>query len=51
VRHRHTTEAFLYVVKGNGYSLITDEDPVEVVEWSEGTSSHPSVGLAPALQL
>lgn len=42
VRHRHTTEAFLYVVKGNGYSLINyDEDPVEVVEWSEGTLFAP----------
>jgi quercetin dioxygenase-like cupin family protein len=42
VRHRHTTEAYLYVVKGHGYSLINyDEDPVEVVEWSEGTLFAP----------
>jgi hypothetical protein len=42
VRHRHTTEAYLYVVKGSGYSLINyDEDPVEVVEWSEGTLFAP----------
>ena len=42
VRHRHTTEAYLYIVKGHGYSLINyDEDPVEVVEWSEGTLFAP----------
>ncbi|GAB1818307.1 cupin domain-containing protein [Herbidospora sp. RD11066] len=42
VRHRHTTEAYLYIVKGNGYSLINyDDDPVEVVEWSEGTLFAP----------
>lgn len=42
VRHRHTTEAYLYVVKGNGYSLVNyDDEPVEVVEWSEGTLFAP----------
>jgi quercetin dioxygenase-like cupin family protein len=42
VRHRHTTEAYLYIVKGHGYSLINyDDDPVEVVEWSEGTLFAP----------
>jgi quercetin dioxygenase-like cupin family protein len=42
VRHRHTTEAYLYVVKGRGYSLINYEDePVQVVEWSEGTLFAP----------
>lgn len=42
VRHRHTTEAYLYVVKGHGYSLINFEDePVEAVEWSEGTLFAP----------
>lgn len=42
VRHRHTTEAYLYVVKGSGYSLINYEDePVEAVEWSEGTLFAP----------
>ena len=42
VRHRHTTEAYLYVVKGHGYSLVNyDEEPVEVVEWSEGTLFAP----------
>lgn len=42
VRHRHTTEAYLYVVKGQGYSLINyDDEPLEVVEWSEGTLFAP----------
>ena len=41
-RHRHTTEAYLYVVKGHGYSLINyDDEPVEAVEWSEGTLFAP----------
>lgn len=38
VRHRHTTEANLYIVKGHGNLLINyDAEPVEVVEWAEGT--------------
>lgn len=42
VRHRHTTEAYLYVIKGYGYSLINYEDePVRAVEWSEGTLFAP----------
>jgi quercetin dioxygenase-like cupin family protein len=42
VRHRHTTEAYLYVVKGNGYSIINREGEKEqVVEWSEGTLFAP----------
>jgi len=42
VRHRHTTEAYLYVVKGHGYSLINyDDEPVDVVEWQEGTLFAP----------
>ncbi|WP_214110827.1 cupin domain-containing protein [Acrocarpospora catenulata] len=42
VRHRHTTEAYLYIVKGHGYSLINfDDEPVEAVEWSEGTLFAP----------
>lgn len=42
VRHRHTTEAYLYVIKGRGYSVINyeDEDPA-VVEWAEGTLFAP----------
>jgi quercetin dioxygenase-like cupin family protein len=42
VRHRHTTEAYLYVVKGHGYSLINnDDEPIDVVEWQEGTLFAP----------
>jgi hypothetical protein len=42
VRHRHTTEAYLYVVKGHGYSLVNYEDePIDVVEWQEGTLFAP----------
>jgi gentisate 1,2-dioxygenase len=42
VRHRHTTEAYLYVIKGHGYSLVNYEDePVDVVEWQEGTLFAP----------
>jgi gentisate 1,2-dioxygenase len=42
VRHRHTTEAYLYVVKGHGYSLINyEDDPIEAVEWQEGTLFAP----------
>jgi quercetin dioxygenase-like cupin family protein len=42
VRHRHTTEAYLYVVKGRGYSVINYEgEPEQVVEWSEGTLFAP----------
>lgn len=42
VRHRHTTEAYLYVVKGHGFSLVNYEDePIETVEWQEGTLFAP----------
>ncbi|WP_326836446.1 cupin domain-containing protein [Amycolatopsis rhabdoformis] len=42
VRHRHTTEAYLYVVKGHGFSLINyDDEPIDVVEWQEGTLFAP----------
>jgi quercetin dioxygenase-like cupin family protein len=42
VRHRHTTEAYLYCVKGKGFSVINYEgEPEEVVEWSEGTLFAP----------
>ncbi|MGC8512835.1 MAG: cupin domain-containing protein [Acidimicrobiales bacterium] len=41
-RHRHTTEAYLYVVKGFGFSVINYEgEPEQVVEWSEGTLFAP----------
>ena len=42
VRHRHTTEAYLYCVKGTGFSVINYEGEAEqVVEWSEGTLFAP----------
>lgn len=42
VRHRHTTEAYLYVVKGRGFSIVNREgEPEQVVEWSEGTLFAP----------
>jgi quercetin dioxygenase-like cupin family protein len=41
-RHRHTTEAYLYVVKGHGFSLVNFEgEKTEVIEWSEGTLFAP----------
>jgi quercetin dioxygenase-like cupin family protein len=41
-RHRHTTEAYLYVVKGKGFSVINYEgEPEQVVQWSEGTLFAP----------
>ena len=43
-RHRHTTEAYIYIVKGHGYSLINYEgEPIQAVEWSEGTLFSPPV--------
>ena len=42
VRHRHTTEAYLYVVKGHGFSLVNyEDDPIDTVEWQEGTLFAP----------
>jgi quercetin dioxygenase-like cupin family protein len=44
VRHRHTTEAYIYVVKGYGYSIINYEgQPEERVDWSEGMLFSPPV--------
>jgi gentisate 1,2-dioxygenase len=41
-RHRHTTEAYIYIVKGHGYSLINyDDEPVQRLDWSEGTLFSP----------
>ena len=38
VRHRHLTEAFIYIVKGSGFSLMNYEgDSVKCIEWSEGS--------------
>ena len=44
VRHRHTTEAYLYIVRGRGFSIVNvDDDPEERVEWEEGTLFSPPV--------
>lgn len=44
VRHRHTTEAIIYIVKGRGYSIINYEgQPEERVEWQEGSLFSPPV--------
>src|SRR5581483_5863716 len=38
VRHRHTTEAIIYIVKGRGYSIVNYEgEPEERIDWQEGT--------------
>lgn len=43
-RHRHTTEAYIYIVKGHGYSIVNYEgEPEERVDWSEGTLFSPPV--------
>lgn len=42
VRHRHTTEAYLYCVKGYGFTVVNYEgEPEQVIEWSEGTLFAP----------
>lgn len=44
VRHRHTTEAYLYIVKGNGYTIVNfDGRPEERIDWSEGMLLSPPV--------
>lgn len=44
VRHRHTTEAYLYIVRGHGFSIINyDGEPEERVDWEEGTLFSPPV--------
>jgi quercetin dioxygenase-like cupin family protein len=44
VRHRHTTEAVIYIVKGRGYSIVNyDGQPEERIDWSEGTLFSPPV--------
>lgn len=44
VRHRHTTEAYLYIVKGRGYSIVNyDGEPETRIDWSEGTLFSPPV--------
>jgi len=44
VRHRHTTEAIIYIVKGRGYSIVNYEgQPEERVDWQEGSLLSPPV--------
>ena len=44
VRHRHTTEAYIYIVKGYGYSIINYEGEEEQrIDWSEGMLFSPPV--------
>ena len=44
VRHRHTTEAYLYIVRGHGFSIVNVEgEPEERVEWGEGSLLSPPV--------
>jgi quercetin dioxygenase-like cupin family protein len=44
VRHRHTTEAYIYIVLGHGYSIINYEgQPEQRVDWSEGMLFSPPV--------
>lgn len=41
-RHRHTTEAYIYIVKGSGYSLINYEgEDIVKVDWEEGMIFSP----------
>jgi gentisate 1,2-dioxygenase len=44
VRHRHTTEAYIYIVMGRGFSIVNyDGEPEERIEWSEGSLFSPPV--------
>ena len=44
VRHRHTTEAYIYIVKGRGYSIINYEgEPEQRIDWDEGMLFSPPV--------
>lgn len=37
VNHRHTTEAVIYIVSGEGYSMVGwDDDSLERIDWREG---------------
>lgn len=43
-RHRHTTEAYIYIVKGRGYSIINYEGESEQrIDWEEGSLFSPPV--------
>jgi quercetin dioxygenase-like cupin family protein len=44
VRHRHTTEAYIYIVTGRGFSIVNyDGEPEDRIEWSEGSLFSPPV--------
>jgi quercetin dioxygenase-like cupin family protein len=44
VRHRHTTEAVIYIVKGHGYSIVNYEgEPEQRIDWQEGYLFSPPV--------
>ena len=44
VRHRHTTEAYLYIVRGRGFSIVNlDDQDEERIDWEEGTLFSPPV--------
>jgi quercetin dioxygenase-like cupin family protein len=44
VRHRHTTEAYIYIVMGRGFSIVNyDGEPEDRIEWSEGSLFSPPV--------
>ncbi len=44
VRHRHTTEAIIYIVAGRGYSIVNYEgQPEERIDWQEGFLFSPPV--------
>jgi Cupin domain len=41
-RHRHTTEAYLYIVKGHGFTIVNyDDEPLTRIDWSEGMLLSP----------
>jgi quercetin dioxygenase-like cupin family protein len=44
VRHRHTTEAYIYIVAGRGFSIVNyDGEPEDRIDWSEGSLFSPPV--------
>jgi uncharacterized RmlC-like cupin family protein len=44
VRHRHTTEAVIYIVLGRGYTILNyDGQPEQRVDWQEGSLFSPPV--------
>src|SRR5487761_1565482 len=48
VRHRHTTEAVIYIVKGHGYSIVNYEGEEEQrVDLAEGSPFSPPMGAWP----